>query len=435
MRLVVGNSLSQIQDMTTSEFAQVKNLLSYEVPYSKTRFAWGNKNPKRYLIDKRGFFPSGLAYRLNSLPLTGLVDSRIEPKGLPAPRVMIKGVTPYPEQLEAVEGALKAKGGVIQACTGWGKSVCMALLVSRLNVRTLIVVPNLQLKHQLTSTFTQLFGNLNNIVIENIDSARLSKLTDFDCLILDESHHSAAKTYRKLNLKAWTGIYYRFCFTATSYRSNDEEQILMESVTGPVVYTVTYRQAVQKGCVVPIEAYFYDLPIQKMKGNPKSWAAVYSELIVCNKYRNRLICMLLEATKGIPTLCLVKEIAHGEALSASTGVPFANGEDGLARQRILEFCLGETKALIGTTGVLGEGCDTKPAEWVLLGAGGKSKVQFLQNCGRALRIFPGKHSAKVVLFRDASNPYLLKHFRECVKHLEEEYGVKPAKIEFPKELL
>ncbi len=199
---------------------------------------------------------------------------------------------------------------------------------------------------------------------------------------------------------------------------------------GQVIYIVPYQAAVDKGYIVPVEAYYFELPLTEMIGNPRSWPAVYSELVVNNERRNSIIAALINRVEA-PTLTLVKEIRHGEILSEMTGKPFANGQDGNTRIRLLEFNLGETKSLIGTTGVLGEGTDSKPAEWIILGAGGRSKNQFLQNCGRGVRTYSGKESCKVILFKDASNPWLLKHFKACVKHLKDEYGVKPLRLEIP----
>ena len=336
---------------------------------------------------------------------------------------------PYPEQLEAVKVAAAKGQGAICMPTGFGKSICMALLIQELQVRTLVVVPNLTLKVQLTESFRKLFGSLDNITVENIDSGKLLAAKDYDCLIIDEAHHAAATTYRRLNMKAWGGIFYRFFFTATPYRARDEEQILMESITGPVIYRVSYEQALSRGAIVPVEAYYIDLPVTQMKGNPNSWPAVYSELVVNNVVRNSIICNLISSLGSSSTLTLVKEIRHGEILAEITGQPFANGAADNCRQLILEFILGENTSLIGTTGVIGEGLDLKPCEYVLLAAGGKSKTQMMQQIGRCLRLYPGKETGKVILFRDTSNKYLLNHFKAQVKSLRDEYGVAPLKLE------
>ena len=85
--------------------------------------------------------------------------------------------------------------------------------------------------------------------------------------------------------------------------------------------------------------------------------------------------------------------------------------------------------LIGTTGVLGEGIDTRPAEWIIIAGLGKSKNQFMQNIGRGIRVYPGKKSCKVILFKDGSHKWTLKHFKEQCMILKEVYGIVPMRLE------
>lgn len=338
---------------------------------------------------------------------------------------------PHKHQIEAakIAGSLDRCG--IQIVTGGGKSLTMALLVNALQMRTLIVVPNLSLRSQLRATFVDLFGSLDNILIENIDSPALKTATDYDVLILDECHHSAATTYRKLNRTAWKNIYHRYFFSGTFFRSQESEQLAFEGIAGRCVYNFSYLEAVAAKVVTPVEAYFFDLPIQEMKGTESDWHSVHNELIVNNEKRNALICSLLITLKanGISTLCLTKEVAHGRALAAATDIPFACGEEDTTTTLLANFNSKAPSCLIATSGVAGEGVDTRPTEYVILAGGGKSQVQFQQQVGRALRLYPGKISGKLVLFRDASSKYLLDHFNQCVKYLKQEYGVKIVKLE------
>lgn len=431
--LKIANSYSQISELTQTQFKELKELLSYTINPQAAYFSGRGRIQKRSLLSKRGEFPTGLLAIVQAyLTSWTEVDTRIRPIKSLEPRSCVLPVSPYPEQVDAVDALIRAERGVCQAVTGFGKSITMALLVAKLGLRTLIVVPNLGLKSQLTETFTKLFGSLNNIVIENIDSTRLTKLTDFDVLILDESHHAAANTYRILNKQSWGKIYYRFCFTATSFRSNEEEQLLMEGVTGGVVYLVSHQLAVSQGYVVPIDAFYFQIPKTTIKGDAQSYPAMYSELIVNNKLRNELLINRLGKLHafGRSTLCLVREIRHGDILSEGSGFPFANGQDGHSVTLIDAFSKGEIKTLIATTGVCGEGVDTRPAEYIVIAGAGKAKTAFMQNCGRGFRKYPDKESCKIVLFEDLGHPWFRKHFREQKKILREEYGVEPIRLDF-----
>jgi superfamily II DNA or RNA helicase len=436
MKLAINNSASSVSDFTQEQFRVLKNVLSYSISDNAAFYGGLKYGNKRYLLDKKGNFPTGLlplvlkTAKTHKWALTQH-DLRQVPEACPKLFNLSLGLTPYPEQIEAVEAFEKAHRGTISMPTGTGKSVTMALLINAINVPTLVVVPTLGLKQQLTQTFTHLFGNMNNITVENIDSPNLEKPHKYGMLIIDEAHHVAAATYRRLNQKVWTNIYYRAYFTATPFRSRDEEQLLMESVAGQVIYELDYQTSVDKGYIAPVEAYYIELPKRNVEGY--TWAQVYKELVTNNKPRNDLIASLLDRLemKRTSTLCLVKEIAHGTALAKATdhNPAFANGIDAMSRQYILEFCLQERNVLIGTTGVLGEGVDTKPAEYVIIAGLGKSRPQFMQQVGRGVRTYKGKESCKVILIKDPSHKWTLTHFKAQCKVLLDEYGIKPIKLE------
>lgn len=426
--LRVDNSFSNIEGLNLEQFSKLREELSYLV--SKESYFYGGFGPqKRYLLDKKGFFPSGLLYVVRMFLKTirhSVIDKRLIPK-VPHKIFSLKlEYSPYTEQKEAVEAAVRAKQGTIRAPTGFGKATVIAMLIDKLQLKTLVVVPNLSLKNQLENSLKGCFGSLKNIVVENIDSANLDKDHRFDVLIIDEAHHSAAKTYRHLNKNRWNSVYYRFNLTATPFRSDEEEQLLMEGITGPVIYSVSYKKAVDKGYIVPLQAYYVELPKKSVEGS--SWPQVYKELVVDNEYRNLIIKKLLGKLDrlNISTLCLVKEIRHGENLAP---FPFINGQDEESRTLLDDFNSRQINILIGTTGVVGEGVDTKPCEFVIIAGLGKSKNSLMQAFGRALRIYKGKVSAKVVIILDKSHKFTKSHFKTQCGVLKEEYSIIPKKID------
>ncbi len=400
----VDNSESKISGLSIEQHKTIKQVLSYFTapPNSYIAKQFGVK--KVSLLTKTGVFPTGLLTKVvDSIPGCSIVDIRTRPRqNIPSIK-MTEELKPYPEQLAIVASCIKHNRGIVSAVTGFGKSITMGILVNHLKLKTLIVVPNLELKKQLTQSFSEWFPTLDNITIENIDSSRLPKPVSYDCLIIDEAHHVAASTYRKLNKTVWKGIYHRYFFTATPYRSIKEEQMLFESIAGQVIHEVKHDLAVSKGYVVPLEAYYLDVPKTKTTGN--TWAKVYSDLVVNNCDRNNLVAMLLNSLKSQKkyVLCLVKEIKHGEILADLTETYFANGQDDNSTDRIKEFSRGKLLSLIGTTGVLSEGVDTKPAEYIIIAGLGKSKPAFMQACGRGFRNWPGKTSCKILIFKDTGN--------------------------------
>lgn len=430
IELILNNSYSQIKGLNIAQEKELKKLLSYQIDSNKAHFSY-SYNTTRYLIDKYGNFPTGLVHIVTKwLPKGTKITDERKRKLFPYIQVNLKlpeGIIPYKKQTEAVIMTAGCTRGTVVMPTGTGKSFTMALLIDLLRLKTLIIVPTLGLKRQLTSTFKEYFGETPGIKIENIDSPTLDNETEYDCLIIDEAHHVAAKTYRKLNKKAWNKIRHRYFFTATPFRNRDEEQILMESIAGQVIYRLTYEEATKDKMIVPLEAYYVEVP--EIKSDAYSWREVYNELVVNNKPRNaiirKLIYNLLVADKS--TLCLVKEIDHGVNISGHN--TFAHGSNENTQELIAQFNSRQRSYLLGTEGVLGEGIDTRPAEYVIIAGGGKSKNAFMQKVGRALRNFPGKQSGKVILLKDTSHKFLLRHFQAQVKYLKEEYGIKPVKLE------
>jgi superfamily II DNA or RNA helicase len=418
--LEINNSYSKLLGLNPKQEREVRELLSYTENAKSAYFGRGYAR-KRYLIDKRGGFPTGLLHRLPPWAMA-VVDNRIKP--ISQSLGYISKDKPYSWQVEATKAAQQAHRGIISAPTGTGKSMAMSILVARLNVKTLIVVPTIEIKKQLKETI-----QLPNVTIENIDSKALNNLKNVDCLIIDEAHHVAAKTYQRLNKTVWTDIYYRFFFTATPFRNETDEMLLFEAIAGQVIYKLDYQAAIKEGYIVPIEAYYFEVP--KQTTDAYSYREVYNELVVNNLIRNEIISNLLLKLNASnkSTLCLVKEVAHGKLLSEITGLYFVSGEDDESRDYIRQFNRGEITTLIGTTGILGEGVDTKPCEYVIIAGLGKAKSQFMQQVGRAVRKYPGKDSAKVILIQDKSHRFLTRHFNAQQRILRAEYCTMAYKLE------
>lgn len=427
IEILIGNSYSKIKGLTPQEEKSLRKELSYTVGGSSSYFS-GFQPKRRSLLNKRGEFPSGLLRRVTSLfPQTKTI--RLNPTepyvGSSQDTFKIPGA--YEWQVAASDKALETHRGTISAVTGSGKSLVIALLAGRLDLHTLVVVPSLEIKKQLSRSLRKTLGPKHKVTVENIDSSELWKEKSYDCLIIDEAHHSAAKTYQKLNKEMWDGIYYRFFLTATPFRNDKEETLLFEAIAGEVIYTLSYKQAIKDNLIVPIKAFYIDLPKQKVKGT--TWAEVYKELIVNNKYRNDMIRDLLFNlnSNDKSTLCLIKEIQHGIHIDWPE---FVHGEDDETRVKIQDFNNRDINCLVGTEGILGEGVDTKPCEFVIIAGLGKAKSAFMQKVGRGLRKYSGKESCKVIIFRDTNHKYTLRHYKEQAKILLDEYGVNVIKLDW-----
>lgn len=432
VELIIGNSYSKVKNLSPELFKKLRKLLSYTDNPQASYFSGGFARTK-YCIDNKGEFPTGLLARV----LSFLTDNNLSYKQIAIRQAKIVKVNhrfkqkhaPYPAQEKAAWSAEVCGRGTIAMPTGTGKSLVIALIVARFNVKTLVVVPNLEIKKQLIESFSEVFSDMSNITVENIDSTSLKTAKNYDLLIIDEAHHVGAKTYHKLNKTAWAGIRYRFFLTATPFRNDEEEQLLFEGIAGSIIYKLDYITAIRNGYIVPVEAYYIEIP--RVSTEARTWQQVYKELVVNHAQRNEQILNLLLSLSlaGKSVLCLVKEIAHGKLLSEAGDVPFANGLEIESRSSIGQFSKGKIPALIGTQGIIGEGVDTKACEYVIIAGLGKAKSAFMQQVGRAVRRFEGKESAKIILIKDKSHKFCLTHFNAQCKILKDEYGVIPVKLE------
>jgi DNA repair protein RadD len=425
MKILVGNSYSVVTGLTGAEFDKLRKALSYTVGGSAAYFS-GYGVRRKSLLSKKAAFPTGLLHRVKeSLPKAQVIDIRIRPTSRYPRKV---NVSAYLWQKNALTAAMQVSRGTISACTGSGKSLVIALIAARLNVETLVVVPSLEICKQLSESLLRVLGPNHNVTVMNIDARALHTppKVPYECLIIDEAHHSAAKTYQTLNKGAWKDIYYRYFLTATPFRNDSEETLLYEAIAGEVIYELDYKTAATAGYVVPIEAYYIEMT--KKTTDACTWPEVYKELVVNNALRNKTIYGLLEslyiADKSV--LCLVKEVSHGKNVGWHA---FVHGDDDESRRLISMFNSREIKCLVGTEGILGEGVDTKPCEYVVLAGLGKAKSRIMQAIGRCLRTYPGKSSGKVILIKDSSHKYCLRHFREQCKILKEEYGIAPRRLD------
>lgn len=432
IELTINNSYSKITGLPPKLDKELRSLLSYTENPDAAYYGRGYARQKS-LISKYGEFPTGLLYLvtgfIKGLPINlGVTtkDARKRPISSPRTFKLNLPVIPYPDQINAVTELTRHTTAGCVMPTGSGKSITMALLIQAKQLKTLVIVPTVELKRQLSETFEELFGSLQSITVENIDSPNLQKSNNYDMLLLDECHRSAAKTYRNLNKKYWGNIYHRYFFSATFFRNDPEEQLLFESIAGQAKYELTIPEAISKNIIVPIESYYIEVP--KKQTDAFTWREVYSELVVNNVSRNKQIVDMLKALNEKYTLCLVREVKHGKILSELTGIPFVHGSDNESRQYIEQFSLGKIKQLIGTVGIMSEGIDTKPCEYVIIAGAGKAKSQFMQSVGRSVRRYPGKESAKVIIFRDTSHKYVLRHFNQERKILLDTYYIPTIKL-------
>lgn len=381
------------------------------------------------LYDK-GSFPTGLLPRAISI-LNEMGhevkqnDLRVRPK-LGQIKLLTKESLPalrYYQKTAARK--LQEEGrGIVVMPTGTGKTVTIARMIWDLSVpKTLIVTPSKRITSMMKKTMERYFGK-GKVATLNTKSGRLEKpiniiniqalikldpnvFADLDAVFIDEFHHSAADTYREVNLNHLKRCYFRIGMTATNFR-NDGADIALESVLSYVLYEYSIEQAIKDKV---IHAPEFDIVQFEHGCEYNTWQECYKDGVVLNEERNKMIAEIAEHYKNRHILILVKEITHGEILKELIpGSQFINGEetDTIQDRMMDDFQAGKYNVLIGTS-VIGEGVDLPIADTLIMAGGGKARSSIMQNVGRILRLCAGKNDAILVDIDDVDVQWLADH--------------------------
>src|SRR3712207_1490358 len=172
---------------------------------------------------------------------------------------------PRTYQAEAIESWLHHDGrGVIILPTGAGKTVVALMALARLKLRTLIVVPTIELLYQWRDAVVERLGLPRKVVgvvgdghkewrpitVITYASAAMpnAPLNDIGLLICDEAHHLPSPSYSQIATRARAP--YALGLTATPERSDGSTGRLYE-LLGPVVYRRAPADLSAEGHIAP----------------------------------------------------------------------------------------------------------------------------------------------------------------------------------------
>lgn len=410
-------------------------------------------------------------YRNNSFP-TGWLFSRVlatckknnikylledkREKIVPNPITVMLPHSLRDYQLEAYFAAIEKERGILSIATGAGKTLISAKILSYYGASSLYLVPSLNLVYQTHDVLKKIFGEdivgfvgdgdfnpklftvaTQQTIWSRVDSKEVLELFDnTKILILDEAH-KVEKT--KANLDRLGNTWYlialkcynariRIALTATPGKSGAYGRLLLEAVTGKIIYELGSSELIKREYLAKPIIHIYTIPLETKFGN---WQTAYKHNIFYNDDRNNLIVKqaLKLARSGKRVLIVTDRIEHhGQVLlekfsKHSEPVKSLYGTDkSKIRLDVLEdFKQGKIKILIST--LIKEGVDLPEMDAIILANAGKGGVggrKTIQTIGRCLRKTEEKNQAVIIDFYDDDGGTLTRHSKERLKIYQSE---------------
>jgi superfamily II DNA or RNA helicase len=401
---------------------------------------------------------SGLAQYLKEKLNTSLVSEvkYTEPQLLPWDKTPLFEMHSY--QKEALEKLLTARHAGVQIGTGLGKTEILTNIVKKLGLKTVVMAPSSSIAEQIHSLFLNRFGRKNVgqffggkkeskklIVVATAQSlTRVEEKTEdwknlvkTQVFVADESHLCPAVTLAKVCFGVLTSAPYRFFFSATQMR-NDGRDLLLDAITGPVVYEMTVRDGVDKGYLAkpvfrmfvtkPCDEYFNedanDMTRHHLFYNPKVTAKIGQ--LVNLAFRQKMPVLVLvdeveQFTQLLPHLtCGPVGFAHGALNEGNRDKVPREYWDSDPNKLVAEFNAGTLPILVGTS-CISTGTDVKAVKFLVYWKGGKSEIEVKQGIGRGTRLVPGKRFCNVIDFL-VEAPVVGRHGEYRMKIYDDLYG-------------
>lgn len=366
----------------------------------------------------------------------------------------------------ALHDLLSHDSGILQAETGFGKTVLAASLIGHRQRRTLILVHNTQLLGQwlrqlevflefeeekavrYTPTGREKvighvgqFGSNKKWRSKLVDVVMIQSLfkqkdltnlvNDYDMMIVDECHHVSALQFEKV-VAQFSGKYL-YGLTATPERKNGHEPIVFQRI-GPIIHKAEKRQ-------VDFEKYLqlhftnfgkFETAIQLSTNFIE-----LNDTILQDSDRNEqiIVAIVLAYQAGRKVLVLVNRVKHMEVLyrllkeKSLENVWTISGKNSKCnREQLLDemSSLEDFRAfvLISTGKYIGEGFDLPQLDTVVLAAPLSWKNNLIQYAGRIHRSYKGKTEVCIIDFVDIHVPYLEKMFhRRQVAYKKMDYCI------------
>lgn len=354
---------------------------------------------------------------------------------------------PRTYQREAVESWLRAGGrGIVVLPTGAGKTVVAFGAIARLAVRTLVVVPTIELLRQWRAGLAEQLGlplesvgiigggerHTGEITVITYDSAAMPrrKLDRYGLIVFDEAHHLPAQSYAAIARNA--AAPWRLGLSATLERADGRHHDLT-ALIGPLVYSrdaeelsaqkhiASYREKRIYVDLTPDEEVRYEglmaewrWYLATRRAQLGSGPGMFAELVRRSGFEPEARRALrahaearLVALNATAKIGAIEEVLRGhtadkvivfseyvdmvDRISRALLLPAITYRTPAAERRaILDGFRSGAFTKVVTGRVLNEGVDVPDANVAIIASGSASMREYVQRLGRVLRPKPGE---------------------------------------------
>ena len=378
------------------------------------------------------------------VPLSDKWIDQYEARRIPLPRAVAPGSLeqelppePTPVQTEALFALSETRDegfrrGLVVLATGLGKTWLAAFDAAQLGARRVLFVAHREeILNQAAETFLRIrpkdrvgfyAGKTRDMEVDVLcasiqtlgQEVHLERFSPshFDYIVVDEFHHAAATTYRRL--LAYFSPRFLLGLTATPDRSDQSD--ILSLCDDNLVFTRGLFDGITSKLLVPF--HYYGIFDSSVNYTEIPWrSGRFDQEQLANKLatlaRARHTLAEWQRHKQQRTLAFCVSIAHADFMSSQfdkAGVDCAAVYAGstLSRADALERLRDGRLSVIFSVDLFNEGVDLPAIDTVMMLRPTESKILFLQQLGRGLRKSEGKERLVILDFIGNHKSFLHK---------------------------
>lgn len=402
---VAEDILKEFDELWNSEYA-----LDYDVFYEEYKQRYDIIKEQRKIATERN--------------VTSLERYKLKPNSM-----QVRFITNLKNILQKDE-----KRALLISATGTGKTYASAFAMRELGFkRVLFIVHRASLAVQAKKSYQRVFGNSVSMglvgagyyeydkdyvfaTVETLNKdAHLQryKADDFDCIILDEAHHSSANTYQKV-MNYFTPRLF-LGMTATPDKRTDSDDNIYEIFNHQIAYEIRLQQAMEEELLCPF--HYFGITDLSVVQDTKSKNLSHEEFnkLICDERVEHILEQANyygysgERVKGLVFCSRKQECQQLSAKFNDLGyrtVALSGDDSEEIRQNAFErLAMDEENATdkepldyIFSVDILNEGVDIVEVNQVIMLRPTQSPIVFIQQLGRGLRKAAGKEYVVILDF-------------------------------------